>query len=102
MDQGIDFSSAKHREELHGYIPQVRVPGFVFPLLACDISSNGIDENLIGWKDKDHGYAPHSLVDDVERITRCQMLHDIFSIVQQWTSPMPTTGSDNEHADNHG
>jgi hypothetical protein len=102
MDQGIDFSTAKHREELHGYIPQVRVPGFVFPLLACDISSNEIDENLIGWKDKDHGYAPHSLVDDVERITRSQMLHEIFSIVQQWTSAIPTTGSNNEQTDNNG
>jgi hypothetical protein len=100
MDQGIDFSCAKHREELHGYIPQVRVPGFVFPLLACDISSNGIDEALIGWKDKDHGYAPHRLVDDVERITKSQMLHTIFSIVQQWTPPIPSTASNDKNANN--
>ena len=82
MDQGISFMSAKHREELHGYIPQASVPGFVFPLLACDIS--GIDEDLIGWKDKANGYGPHSLVEDVQRITGTQILHPIFSIVQQW------------------
>lgn len=102
MDQGIDFSCAKDREELHAYIPQVRVPGFVFPLLACDISSNGIDEDLIGWKDKDHGYAPHCLVDDVERITKSQMLHAIFSIVQQWKPPIPTPSANNQNTDTHG
>lgn len=82
MDQGIDFSIAKHREELNGYIPQVRVPGFVFPILACNIQ--GIDEDLIGWSDNIHGYAPHSLVDDIERITKSKPSHPIFSIVQQW------------------
>ena len=82
MDQCIGFSRAMHRTELHGYIPQIRVPGFVYPLLACDMKN--IDEDLLGWKDKDHGYAPHNLVDDVERITKSKSLHAIFSIVQQW------------------
>ncbi|CAB9508020.1 protease [Seminavis robusta] len=83
MDQGIDFSSVKDREELHGYIPQVRVPGFVFPLLACDITS--VHDDLIGWKDPKNGFVPHNLVQDVERITNHSKLpHPVFSVVRQW------------------
>lgn len=83
MDQGIDFSTVKQREELHGYIPQVKVDGFVFPVLACDI--NGIDEDVLSWKDAVNGYSPHSLVHDVQEVTGLKETpHAIFSIVKQW------------------
>jgi hypothetical protein len=84
MDQGIDFSSVKHLEEVHGYIPQARVPGFLFPLIACDLA--GVDEELIGWKDNKHrGYSHHSLVKDVQAITGRTTFHPgCFSIVKQW------------------
>lgn len=82
MDQGINFSKVIHLEEVHGYIPQVKVKGFLFPLIACDIQ--GIDEDLIGWKDKEHGYIPHSLVHDLEAITESKALNAVFAIVRQW------------------
>ena len=82
MDQGIDFSSVIHLEEVHGYIPQAKVKGFTFPFLACDIC--GIDEDLVGWKDKHQGYRPHNLVNDAKTITASKILLPVFSIVKQW------------------
>jgi hypothetical protein len=82
MDQGIYFRKVTHLEDIHGYIPQVKVKGFLFPFLICHIT--GIDEDLIGWKDKHHGYSPHSLVHDVQKITGSNVHHAVFSIVKQW------------------
>lgn len=82
MDQGIDFLDAKCNQELSGYIPQVEVPGFVYPLLAADIKD--VDENLIGWIDHAEGYAPHNLFHDVEGIIEETVSHPIFSVVKQY------------------
>lgn len=82
MDQGIDFSRVKTREEIHGYIPQVKVDGFVFPLLACDLE--GIDEDFVSWKDTVNGYERHSLVSDARKITLGKTAHPIFSIIKQF------------------
>lgn len=89
MEQGIDFSEVTHLDEVHGYIPQVKVKGILFPFLACNI--DGIDEDLIGWKDKEKGYISHSLVHDLDTITDCKTLHPVFSIVQQWNPNPPQT-----------
>jgi len=82
MDQGIAFSQVTHLEEVQGYIPQTKAEGCFYPLIACDIE--GIDEDLIGWKDKHVGYAPHSLFHDVQTITEGRIRRPVFSIVQQW------------------
>lgn len=71
-----------HLDEVHGYVPQVRENGFVYPLLACDISN--IDENLLDWKDKVRGYGHHSLMNDLHSITQSKPLHPIFSSVTQF------------------
>ena len=63
-----DFSSVKHRQECHGYIPQVVEKGFPHPLLACDVSN--IDKDLIGWNDPLDGFEKHSLLGDVRSILR--------------------------------
>lgn len=47
-NQHKDFSSGIGIETF-GYIPQLEVPGFSFPLLICNIDD--IDVRLIGWKD---------------------------------------------------
>ena len=97
MDQGIDFSSAKLHEELHGYIPQAKVEGFVYPLLACDVTE--IDDDIISWKDPNGGYVPHSLVEDVKNITGCTSTHPVFSIVKQWkTKPRERLSSDHPYS----
>ena len=83
MDQGIPFSSAKSRDEVYAFIPQVKVPGFSSPFLACNAC--GIDDELIDWKDKKHSYKSCSLVKDVRNITGSEN-EPLFSIVRQWNT----------------
>lgn len=62
VDQKIDFSSI---QEISGYIPQVKVGGFLFPFLATDTDS--IDKDfLIGWKDQNRTYDDWNLIYDVK------------------------------------
>jgi len=44
-------------------VPQIKVGGFPFPCLACDIDR--IDQSLIGWNDPAHSYDKHNLIFDV-------------------------------------
>ena len=60
QDQLIDFCNAT---EVYGYVPQVSLPNFSFPKLACDIDN--IDQNLIGWNDVNKSYDYHNLIFDV-------------------------------------
>ena len=73
LNQHKDFSSGIGFESF-GYIPQLEVLGFHFPLLCCNIDD--IDVRLIGWKDpnkvsqksSDHparSYDNHNLIFDV-------------------------------------
>ena len=62
VDQKIDFSSI---QEISGYIPQVKVGGFLFPFLATD--TDNIDKDfLIGWKDPHGTYDDWNLIYDVK------------------------------------
>jgi len=107
QDQKIDFSSIK---DIDGYIPQVRIGSYAYPLLACDIDD--VDQTLIGWNDPGTSYDEYNMVFDVDHSSRkrkskiagstrfCGKLrshtdyqrsdsHDenekpIFSIVKQW------------------
>jgi hypothetical protein len=82
-DQGINFSSVKHRHEVHGYIPQVAEKDFPHPMVACDLSD--IDEDLLGWKDHFHGFEAHNLVNDVRSILGGKdPTKPVFSIVKHW------------------
>lgn len=120
MDQQKDFSSCISFETF-GYIPQLRVPGFHFPLLACDI--DGIDVNLIGWRDpytrrnvsRPHeNYDDHNLIYDVPTHGMKRYRHaaleessktgsvienrPIFSIVKHWPPSWATKeNSGKEH-----
>jgi hypothetical protein len=85
-DQGIDFSSVIQRNEVHGYIPQLRENGFAYPLIACELT--GVDKALIGWKDPfrdDDGFAAHNLVEDARTIAGESFTETSFSRVRQWT-----------------
>jgi len=94
-DQGIDFSSVKHLHEVAAYVPQFREVGFAHPLIACDIQK--LDEDLIGWKDFQHGYDRHNLFhdacrifgsdDDDPQVARAKIR--CFSSVHHW--PVPGT-----------
>ena len=60
MVQHIDFSS---NEEIYGYVPQIKLVGFAFPLLACDVDE--IPQELIGWTDSRNSYDFHNMIFDV-------------------------------------
>mmetsp|Transcript_37390 Transcript_37390/g.112020 ORF Transcript_37390/g.112020 Transcript_37390/m.112020 type:complete len:983 (-) Transcript_37390:2665-5613(-) len=81
-DQNLKFTDVKHRQEVHGYVPQNHEPGFSHPLLACDL--RGVDEDLIGWRDHQHGYSFHNLYDDACAILGGRPFNPAFSIVRQW------------------
>jgi len=81
-DQGMDFSSVKHLQEVHGYIPQSREKEFAYPLLACELED--VDEDLVGWKDPILGFEAHNLVNDAYSIAGGKPLQPVFSIVRQW------------------
>ena len=56
-------------EKINGYVPQVRVPGYAFPLLMCDIDDIGVD--LIGWEDHfnpQNAYDMNNMIFDVPRM----------------------------------
>ena len=75
---------------IEGYIPQVESPAYIYPLLACDISS--IDENLLSWTDPDHSFDIYRLDHDMRTILGKEESSDInfchlFSSVRHWPSP---------------
>jgi hypothetical protein len=57
------FSSLNN---VNGYVPQVRVPGYNFPLLMCD--TDNIDIGLIGWEDPENSYDSNNMIFDVPRM----------------------------------
>lgn len=64
------------------YVPQLRVPGFSHPLLACDVSQ--IDPNVVGWKDEPRGHHYHSLYVEATQVLGRNPQHVIFSQIKQW------------------
>ena len=48
---------------MFAYVPQVKIKGFPYPFLTCNIDD--IDHGLIGWGDEDRGYDDNNLVVDV-------------------------------------
>lgn len=59
-DMGIDYSSVP---TIFAYIPQIEVPGFMFPLIACDI--NDIDGDHVYWRNPNRPHGYYSIVNDV-------------------------------------
>eukprot|EP00527_Entomoneis_sp_CCMP2396_P005983 CAMPEP_0198140732 /NCGR_PEP_ID=MMETSP1443-20131203/3854_1 /TAXON_ID=186043 /ORGANISM="Entomoneis sp., Strain CCMP2396" /LENGTH=982 /DNA_ID=CAMNT_0043803251 /DNA_START=336 /DNA_END=3284 /DNA_ORIENTATION=- len=60
QNQLVDYSS---NPEIFAYVPQITLPSFAFPLLACDVDD--IYQNLIGWTDEDNSYDYYNLMFDV-------------------------------------
>jgi len=69
-DQDKQFSE----ENIPWYIPEVVHSRFSFPLLLCDV--DGIDPDMIGWKDPSRSLRDHSLVYDIpnHRLTHTKIL----------------------------
>jgi len=62
------------------FVPQISLPQFEYPLLACDISK--IDQNLIGWDDTVNGMNTHNLIYDIPGLMDTK--EPMFSLVKQW------------------
>ncbi|KAL7559514.1 hypothetical protein ACA910_010325 [Epithemia clementina (nom. ined.)] len=58
--QRIDFSA---NPEIFAYVPQIKLPSFPFPLVACDIDD--LHKELIGWADETRSYDYYNLLFDV-------------------------------------
>jgi len=87
QNQEIDFSQLCNLEKVSLYIPQQRVPGNPFPVLACSISD--IQPDYIDWKDPQDqtNYDKHSLVCDLKKLgVDVDGEKRLFSIVKQWAS----------------
>jgi hypothetical protein len=77
--------------DIDGYIPQIKIPGYLTPTLLCDIDH--ISESLIGWKE--NGSAPlenryETLTLDFSNILWKRNMvakfniNDFFSRVEHW------------------
>jgi len=89
-DQKINFSKLSI-EDLSLYIPQVRDPELIFPVLACKISD--ISPDSIDWADPDDrtNYDQHNLVCDLKELgVNVDGEKKYFSIVKQWIHPRCT------------
>ena len=66
------------------YVPQIKVKGFRYPLIACDIRK--FDKRFIGWLDEDGDPSEHVLFDDLAREVTDEK-KPIFSIMKHWAPP---------------
>ena len=69
--------------EIFGYVPQVRIDGFQYPFLLCNIADLH-DKDIIGWdKQSDPSYDSQNLVNDVQP-GNIPIDESLFSIVKDW------------------
>ena len=77
-------------KEIHAYIPQQRIPGYVFPFLTCKTDNIYIDH--VGWNDpKEDGYDKHSLINNLKSIIHrynvecdADIIDSLFSTVKNF------------------
>ena len=79
MGKATDFRFSNVKE-IFGYIPQMQVPGYLFPFVLCDVTS--IDKQLIGWSAFDDSFDSYNLIFDVGDDRK---KHHLFSTVKSWT-----------------
>ena len=79
QSQKIDFSS---NTEVFAYVPSVKVDGFPFPLLACNIDQ--VDQDLVWWKDLVNSGDFQSLIFDivsVPSLAPCPLRSFLLSLI---------------------
>lgn len=96
-NQEQDFSSLKHKTDVLAYIPQINIPGFIFPNFACDLSSVKMEPKYISWGENEKNkYDDYNLVndpflldidvDDIDVDDISDVTGPKFSIVKYWPS----------------
>jgi hypothetical protein len=77
---GFSQVSEKLGYGIFAYVPQIALPQFQYPMIACDVSE--IDQNLIGWEDTVHGMDAHNLIYDIPELAESK--DPLFSLVKEW------------------
>lgn len=83
-DQGIRFSQVKTRQEVEGYIPNMKETGFSFPLLAFS-ETEKIDADLFDWKGHDEHPETFVTSDIREVLDGAEPSHTVLSPVRYWS-----------------
>lgn len=91
-DQGIPFSQVKQRQEVEGYIPNMKETGFSYPLLAFS-ETEKIDADLFDWK----GHEEHpetSVASDINEVLNgAEPEHTVLSPVRYWSYNVNSFGT---------
>lgn len=80
------------QNDIDGYIPQIKIPGYQFPTLLCDV--DGV-KRFVGWQNSENpSYDKHNIIFDVETVKRkikikrsgsdSEHEHNNFSAVKFW------------------
>jgi len=82
-DTKKNFSQVR---EIAAYVPQFTVEGYLYPVLASNLSQMNTD--LVGWEDpSDLSYDVHNLIHDVRLSTEDEFVPSttaLFSLVKHW------------------
>ena len=84
---GTDFSDVPG-EVFEAYVPQIQAKGFLYPIIACDIT--GLDSKFVGWRDEDGDHSEHVLFTDLPAEATTKKNAPIFSIMKHY--PVKSTG----------
>lgn len=76
-------------------MPQIALPQFEYPLIACDVSE--IDQEFIGWEDTVHGMDAHNLIYDIPELAESK--DPLFSLVKEWRVASKDEEAENEEKD---
>ena len=58
--------------ELYAYVPQVKIGGFDYPFLLCDVDK--IDDGYVGWNDPYNGYDHHNMIFDIPKVAQAKTI----------------------------
>jgi hypothetical protein len=79
--RGIPFSSLKSKR---AYIPEMNSEAFPYPLIGC--TTDGINEELFAFEDRDRTYKYYDLSVDMTKILKTDAPPACFSTVKSWES----------------
>ena len=65
----MKFSNAA---EIYAYVPQVKIGGFAYPFLLCDVDK--IDDGYVGWNDPYNGYDHHNMIFDIPKVAQAKTI----------------------------
>lgn len=78
QEEAPDAKHFSEVETIYAYVPQVVIPGYLYPALLCEVDDSY--NNLVGWNDPNNdGYEHHNMINDVD-----ERSDSAFHIVKKW------------------